>query len=140
MAVCAQVVFGSALPSNSRFCSLIDCAIATRVMSPRGRKTLRQLGAKRSMSTAPPRAAKACAPVERQRKRKRGSHSTEAFLADDMDPKDSFVPGIGEEDTDSQVQCRVCLGTKMPSACSEARHSAIGSGMGDRSLRPPAMG
>jgi hypothetical protein len=46
-------------------------------------------------------------PVERQRKRKRGSHSTEAFLADDMDPKDFVVPDIGEEDTDSQVQCRV---------------------------------
>jgi hypothetical protein len=117
MVGCAQVVFGLALPSNSRFCSLIGCAIATRVMSPRGRKTLRQLGAKRSMSIAPSRAAEACALVERPRKRKRGSRSTEAFLADDMDPKYSFVPGIGEEDTDSQVQRRVCLGTKMPSAC-----------------------
>ena len=117
MAVCAQVVFGLALPGNSRFCSLIGCAIATRVMSPRGRKTLRQLGAKRSMSTAPSRAAEACALVERPRKRKRCSHSTEAFLADEEDSKDFFVPSIGGEDIDSQVQCRVCLGTKMPSAC-----------------------
>ena len=132
MAVCAQVVFGLALPSNSRFCSLIGCAIATRVMSPGGRKTLRRLRAKRSMSTTGSRAAEACdlfscvehgpelpkhADPCRARKRKRGSHSTEAFLADEKDSKDVFVPSIGGEDIDSQVQCRVCLGTKMPSAC-----------------------
>ena len=117
MAVCAQVVFGLALASNSRLCSLIGCAIVTRVMSPRRRKTLRQLGAKRSMSTAPSRAAEACAFVERPRKRKRGSRLTREFLVDEKNSKDFFVPSLGGEDIDSLVQCRVCLGTKMPSAC-----------------------
>jgi len=109
MAVCAQVVFGLALPSNSRFCNLIGCAIATRVMSPRGRKTLRQLGAKRSMSIAPSRAAEACALVERPRKRKRGSHSTEAFLADEKDSKYFFLFRASAERTSIRKSSAACV-------------------------------